>query len=118
MLDLAESSKMDTQMSKIIGQVIGIDEKRDLIEVLDHLGNVCDMVPVEGSIRMRLKVSLPTPSNGTVEFWVDAPPEVSAKISERVSNVPYDKLGLQDVTERAFAYQKDYEASLAASDRT
>lgn len=65
-------------MTKIIGHVVDISEQRDVLEVVDTLGDVAELVPIEEDAppRFRLKISMPLPSGRTIRFWVDAPPEV------------------------------------------
>lgn len=79
-----------------IGRILGYDESRDIAVIRDTLGKVTELLPVNSSSKIRLRLSLDLPSGRSVDFSVDVPPEVLSLFSETI-RVPrsVDELAVQ-----------------------
>lgn len=68
----------------MIGRILSFEESRDIAVIRDTLGNAMELLPIDTSIKPKLKLSLDLPSGRAVEFSVNVPAEILPLLSETV----------------------------------
>src|SRR6478609_1563127 len=85
---MSKRARKKRQTPQLLGYIVGMSESRDLLTIKDTLGNVAELRPLKNDpITLRLKLQMPLASGRSIEFWGDAPQEIS-KLLEEYAMVP------------------------------
>src|SRR6478609_8379879 len=80
---MSKRARKKRQTPQLLGYIVGMSESRDLLTIKDTLGNVAELRPLKNDpITLRLKLQMPLASGRSIEFWVDAPQEISQLLEE------------------------------------